>query len=249
VIVAVFVLAVLLLVAAGLLLLTDRARRRAVDIIRRMRTERDERAREAEAARDAAIAERDTAVHERDEARARADKAEAEAAARPAAEPATDGVEQLDALWALALLRTDWARRRAGGLSTAPEAGEEPDPLTRLLSTEVDQLRDDAGIPGSLRVALEPPAAPEEAVVVAASTTSLLAALARWCDAYDLFLHRWEGRIAAVMVCEGFDGPDTVADETGELLAAVAPAGGDLDVDRDPQGRLRARLSVPAATT
>jgi hypothetical protein len=118
-----------------------------------------------------------------------------------------------------------------------------------VLTTEVEQLRDDAGIPGSVRVALTPPADPAEAALLTAAASTLLASLARWCDAYDLFVHRWEGRIAAVVVCEGFSGPDSVADETSELLAALAPASADLDVDRDPQGRLRARLSVPAAPT
>lgn len=246
-IVLVLVLAIALLLAAGVLLLTDRARRRAVDIVRRMRNERDDRFRQVEADRDAAQAERDSAVSERDDAVSRADKLEAEAATRAAPAAAGDG-SPLEGLWALTMLRTDWSRRRAGSLSTAPDAEEDQDPLTRVLTTEVEQLRDDAGIPGSLRVSLTPPAAPEEAVLVAASITTLLGALARWCDAYDLFVHRWEGRVAAVMVCDGFNGPDTVADETGELLAALSPASGDLDVDRDPEGRLRARLSLPAAS-
>ena len=256
VIVVVLILALALLLAASVLALTDRSRRRSVDIVHQMRSERDERSRVAEAARDEAAAARRAAEAERDEAVARADKAEESAASSASdLQAATAGsavvagptaqAGGLDALWALAVLRTDWSRRRDVGLSTAPDAGEVADPLTRVLTTEVEQLRDDAGIPGSVRVALTPAATPGEAVVVAAATSALLASLARWCDAYDLFVHRWEGRIVAVMVCEGFSGPDTVADETSELLAAVGPAWGDLDVDRDPQGRLRARLSLP----
>jgi hypothetical protein len=79
------------------------------------------------------------------------------------------------------------------------------------------------------------------------SVQALLSALGRHCQGYDLYIHQWEGRLAAVVVCERFDGPDSVADDASAILAALKPAGGQLDLDRDPKGRLRARLSFAVA--
>ncbi len=76
----------------------------------------------------------------------------------------------------------------------------------------------------------------------------LLSALTRHCQGYDLYVHRWKRRLSAVVVCEGFDGPDTVADDTTAVLVALSRAGGDVDIDRDPEGRLRARVSLPTTT-
>ena len=53
--------------------------------------------------------------------------------------------------------------------------------------------------------------------------------------------------LAIEVVCTGWEGPAAAADDVSRLLAAVAPAGGDLQLDADADGRLRATLQLPLA--
>jgi hypothetical protein len=154
----------------------------------------------------------------------------------------------LGALWSLARIRQEWLSRQVAGmtLEDAPEEGTWAQvTLEEVLDEEVSRIREDTGTPGALRTSLhdEPPAG--EALLLLAGVQALLEALTRHCQAYDLYVHHWEQRLTAIVVCEGFDGPDRVATDTEAVLSAIAPAGGELALDRDQQGRLRARLSLP----
>ena len=151
----------------------------------------------------------------------------------------------LEALWALTALEQTRARRFAEAVSTAAPSASAPGAIAAGLEEEVARLRDDTGTPGTLRVALDTEPAPGDAELLLRSVQALLAVLSRHCQGYDLYVHRWEQRLLAVLVCEAFDGPDSVADETSEVLAALGPVDGRIELDRDPQGRLRARLSIP----
>ena len=52
-------------------------------------------------------------------------------------------------------------------------------------------------------------------------------------------------QLAIEVVCTGWEGPAEAADDVSRLLAAVAPAGGNLSLDTDAEGRLRATLQLP----
>ena len=160
--------------------------------------------------------------------------------------PGAGPASVLEALWALTALDQTRSRRFAEAVSTAVPSASAPGGITAGLEEEVARLRDDTGTPGTLRVALDTEPAPGDAELLLRSVQALLAVLSRHCQGYDLYVHRWEQRLLAVLVCEAFDGPDSVADETSEVLAALAAVDGRIDLDRDPQGRLRARLSLPA---
>lgn len=169
------------------------------------------------------------------------------AAAQPAATEAS-AAPTLDALWSLARIREGWQRRQVAGLgggAAEPEGTWSGITFAEMLEDEVARLREEGGTPGSLRNGLEAEPPPGQAVLLLAGIQALLEALARHCQAYDLYVHLWEQRLTAIMVCEDFDGPDRVINDTGALLDAIAPAGGDLALDQDERGRLRARLTLP----
>ncbi len=165
----------------------------------------------------------------------------------PTPEPDAAGV--LKALWALTALDQARARRFAEALSTAPPSTPPPDALTAGLQDEVGRLREETGTPGTLRIALESEPAPGDAELLLRSVQALLAVLSRYCQGYDLYVHQWEQRLLGILVCESFDGPESVADETSDVLAALVDVGGRLELDRDAEGRLRARLSIPVTTS
>ncbi|MGI8752891.1 MAG: hypothetical protein ACR2MN_11370 [Acidimicrobiales bacterium] len=246
--IVVVVLAVALVVAVGVIVSLYRPYRQATVAARRAVADRDHQVSRAEADRHAAVqagadAERRAAV-----ATARAE--EADAALRRRTTPGQALVTaqgRLDALWGLSCLAAAWERRGAETQSTASAPAVVPGDLAAVLDVEIGRIREEAGTPGTVRMAVEPPAVGAEAVVVLRSVQLLLSALARHCQGYDLYVHRWERRISAVVVCEGFDGPDTVADDTTAVLMALSPADGDVDIDRDPEGRMRARLSLPTS--
>jgi hypothetical protein len=159
------------------------------------------------------------------------------------------GVPTLSALWALTRIRQEWTSRQSAILSLdeEPPEGQWADAtLAAVLEEEVSRIREDTGTPGTLRTALahEPPAA--QSVLLMTSLQALLDALSRHCQGYDLYVHEWEQRLTAIVVCDGFDGPDRVAADAASVLAAIAPAGGELALDRDNKGRLRARISLAA---
>lgn len=184
------------------------------------------------------------------------------AAARGAAlpdEPASDtgaatssppeGEPSLNALWALARIRQEWTSRQTAALHLDAEpvdGGWAGATLADVLDAEVARIREDTGTPGTIRTALPNEPAPAQSVLMMTGLQALLEALSRHCQGYDLYVHEWEGRLTAMVVCDGFDGPDRVADDASAVLAAIAPAGGDLALDRDGRGRLRARLSLAA---
>jgi hypothetical protein len=155
--------------------------------------------------------------------------------------------EALDALWSLTRIRQEWAGRQTATIGLVDEPGSgtwSSNTLGDVLAEEVARIREDTGTPGTLRLALTDEPRPADAVLLVLSVQALLDALSRHCQGYDLYVHEWEQRLTAIVVCEGFDGPDRVATDTSSVLGAISPAGGDVTLDRDAQGRLRARLSL-----
>lgn len=246
---AVIVLAALLVVAAGAIVSLYRSRHQALVAARRAIADRDRQVSRADSDRHAAVEAGADAQRRAVLASARAEEADADLGRR-VMPPQTLRTAQgrLDALWALSCLSADWERRGADGQSTAPSPALAPGDLADVLTVEIGRIREEAGTPGAVRVAVEPPAVAAEAVMVLTAVKVLLSALTRHCQGYDLYVHRWKRRLSAVVVCEGFDGPDTVADDTTAVLVALSRAGGDVDIDRDPEGRLRARVSLPTTT-
>jgi hypothetical protein len=165
----------------------------------------------------------------------------------PAPAPADRRGEALDALWSLTRIRQDWAGRQTATLGPTGDPGGgswSSNTLGDVLAEEVARIREDTGTPGTLRLALEAEPRPADAVLLVLSIQTLLDTLSRHCQGYDLYVHEWQQRLTAIVVCEGFDGPDRVAIDASSVLGAISPAGGDVALDRDAQGRLRARLSL-----
>lgn len=153
----------------------------------------------------------------------------------------------LESLWELAVLEGERAWRLAMG-SPRPQASRGARPtLGAAVDAEVQRIREETGTPGAARTALAGEPAPVDAIVALRAVQALLAVLTRYSQGYDLELRGGggDGKLVATLVCEGFEGPDAVADETSSVLGALTPAGGDLDIDSLPDGRLRATLSVP----
>ncbi len=151
----------------------------------------------------------------------------------------------LDALWQLAQLELERDRQVADAISTAPGAATPVRGLLSSLAEEVGRVREETGTPGTLHTAVELEPSAGVAVVMLRGVQALLAAIGRHCQAYDLTVYPVEGRLIAQVVCDGFDGPDSVGADASAVLAAVRPAGGEVALDRDEQGRLRAHLSIP----
>jgi hypothetical protein len=153
----------------------------------------------------------------------------------------------LDALWALTRIRQEWAGRQTATIGLPGDPGRtawSTNTLGDVLGEEVARIREDTGTPGTLRLSLADEPAPADAVVLVLSIQALLDALSRHCQGYDLYVHEWEQSLTAIVVCEGFDGPDRVAADATTVKEAISPVGGDVAIDRDGQGRLRARLSL-----
>jgi hypothetical protein len=196
----------------------------------------DRSGREAAEARVAALEAQASDVRSSKEA------AEARVAALEA--KATDGAEpRLVALWALAQLE----QQRAWRLSLAAVIEGEPDGLPRALAMEVDRIREEVGTPGSLDLRLDPPVGVDDAALALLAARELLAALVPHTQAYDMVIARDGSRLAIEVVCTGWEGPAEAADDVSRLLAAIAPAGGDLQLDTDADGRLRAVVQLRLA--
>ncbi|MHB1535653.1 MAG: hypothetical protein ACYC1D_13810 [Acidimicrobiales bacterium] len=152
----------------------------------------------------------------------------------------------VEALWALQRWEAESARRQLAKISTlAPDPAAEVG-LADALREALARIREEIGTPSDFRSDLSHEPDPVAALLLLRSTEAVLAVLGRCSEAFDVYLHTWEGRVSVVVVCESADdieltGPDS---PTARIADAIAPAGGDLRVDRDPGDRLRARLSV-----
>ena len=173
----------------------------------------------------AVVTATDDVTRERDDARLTTDAAKA----------------RLTALWALVEL----AEQRAWRLSQGSNIKGGPDGLPGALAMEVDCIREEVGTPGSLAIQVDPPVAPDDAAFALVAARELLAILVPHTQAYDVVVGRTGSRLAIEVVCSGWEGPDDVADDVSRLLAAVAPTGGDLQLDADSDERLRVTLQLP----
>lgn len=149
----------------------------------------------------------------------------------------TDG--RLPSLWALTLLE----QQRQWHLSGVADSA--PDSLSSVLAVEVERIREEVGTPGSLTVTMTPPASAADDALIFHATRQLLALLVPHTQAFDLDLHRAKDHAVLELICSGWEGPDHVADGVGRLLEAVAPAGGDLELDTLGDDRLQATLRLP----
>jgi len=153
----------------------------------------------------------------------------------------------LEALWALACLEQGRAWRLTMAMPDDSQTDEAPNTLRRVVEREIERIREETGTPGQLTATLPDELAAGDALVVLRALQGLMAILTRYSDAFDLHLAIEDDRLVAGLTCEGFDGPDTVADEATSLLRALGPAQGEIDVERDDEGRLAARLVIPLA--
>lgn len=158
--------------------------------------------------------------------------------------PAQPPDARLGSLWALTVLeqQRQWQLSVAG---TTPSPGSAPDGLVGVLTVEVERIREEVGTPGSLDVGMTPPATADDNALIFHATRQLLALLVPHTQAFDLVLHRLDDDAVLELTCSGWEGPDHVADGVGRLLEAVAPAGGDLELDTLPGDRLQATLRLP----
>ena len=159
--------------------------------------------------------------------------------------PPSEARNRLAALWGLTLfeLARAWPLDSPDGVVERDSATGSN--LAAALSNEVERIREETGTPGTLRSDLDPaPAAPVSEAVWRTSK-ALLGVLVRHTQAFDVVLSRQAPDLVATVVCEGWEGPESVADDISELYAVVAPSGIHLEVDQDAEGRVRATLRVP----
>ncbi len=163
--------------------------------------------------------------------------------ATPAGQAALAHVESL---WGLALLEADRAWRLTMALPQSGDGDHHTGSLADALEGEISRIREETGTPGNLQVALLRQPDPGQCLMALRTVQGLLAALSRHSQGFDVYLGDETGTLEATVVCEEFDGPDTVADEAAALLEALSPARGVIDIDRSAEGRLRARFTLPA---
>jgi hypothetical protein len=187
-------------------------------------------------ARDAAAA-----AHHATERRLAEAEAELQAARAALAAPGPPDA-RLAALWALAQIEQQRAWRLSTGSDFDGDTGLGP-----ALAMEVERIREDVGTPGSLDARLDQPVAEHDAAFALSAARGLLAVLVPHTQAYDMAIEQDGSRLAIEVVCTGWEGPAEAADDVSRLLAAVAPAGGNLSLDTVPDGRLRATLQLPLA--
>lgn len=237
-------------VAVAVALWQHRAVRVATSSSRRRLAGAEQRAAQAhqeaqDAMRRVELAEKEARM-ERVQAQAAADRAlQADARLAVTRRDGDQARASLDTLWALAALESDRAWRLTMGSLGGPGASGVPSTLEAALAAEVERIREETGAPGQFRAAISRPLSAADAVLGLRAVQTLLATLTRYSQSYGLEVGDRDGRLVATLACEGFDAPDSVADETTSLLAAIAPRGGDLDLDSLPDGRLQARLSLP----
>jgi YD repeat-containing protein len=145
------------------------------------------------------------------------------------------------ALWTLACQQ----QQRAADLIGRGLPRTQSPSFLAALGAELERIREETGTPGALAATELGELSPTTALVALRATQALLAILTRYCQAYDVAVDRRQSRIALIVSCEGWEGPDRAAEDIGNLLAVLAPAGGDLELERDEQGRLVALLTLP----
>jgi hypothetical protein len=169
-----------------------------------------------------------------------------EAVVEPAGEAISRSADVLGSLWTLERLELDVHRRR--------QAAETPDAVSTYatvlggaIEREVERIREEVGTPGELHSELGNDPDEETGLVVLGAIRRTLAAVARGCEAYDLYVKTEHGRLQVKVVCELFDGAwmeDTAAD-VGAVASAVAPAGATAVFRPGEAGAAVAELSFP----
>lgn len=174
----------------------------------------------------------------------RADAAEAEAAALDEAAAIVERVAHrhdraLETLWSLAEVGHE--RQRADQAALTPAASPPGDPgLGGALQLLVDRVREEAGIPGDLRVELAAQPAAADALIVLQALQALLDAVVRRCDHFAIDLHERPGQLVALVLGGGFDGGEITVEEARRVArllrgvgvgATVAAAGGNLEAE------------------
>lgn len=212
----------------------------------------EERATVAEGRVGAESRRADEAERDATDARARADaerdRAErAERRERTEVQLAAASGGTIDATWSLAALRVAWDQRHAAALVPAMRRDGAID-LVEAARAEVERIREEIGTPGVLDVPDAASlsglgAAPSLLALVAVGT--LLTALARRAEAYDLGLARDDGFLRAEVTCDADDGIAIDDPDLADVVAAVALAGADLHLRRRSDGRFCARLELP----
>lgn len=189
------------------------------------------------------------AAEARDRAeRRRADAAEAELAALSEAAATSERIghrhdRALETLWELAEL--GHARQRSDQAALTPGARIPGEPgLAGALQLLVERVREEAGIPGVLRVDLsgQPPRA--DALVVLQAIQALLDAVARRCDHFTIDLHDRPGWLTVVILGGGFDGGDTTLGDARRIARLLRAVGVDSTVAA-AGGNLEAELAFP----
>jgi hypothetical protein len=110
---------------------------------------------------------------------------------------------------------------------------------------EVERIREEVGTPGSLETTIEPPVSAGDAALIFHATRQLLGLLVPHTQAFDLSVGRSGAEVVVELTCSGWEGDAHLAEGMGRLLEAVAPAGGDLELDTLSDERLQAILRLP----
>jgi hypothetical protein len=154
----------------------------------------------------------------------------------------------IDAVWSLERLELDRQRQLEAGI-VAMADDIDAGTLVVALQREVERIREEMGTPGELRSDLDADPDGPVGLLVLGAVRLTLGALARRCQAYDLRLEAADGRVAATIVCEGFE-PES-ADETSAavaaIAAAIADAGATAAFSAGVDGAAHAELSFPVA--
>ncbi len=149
----------------------------------------------------------------------------------------------LDTLWGLAELEHGWQRRDQAALTPGAEPTGGPG-LAGALRLLVEGIREDVGIPGELVVEVAPEPSAAEAVVVFQALRILLAAVARRCDHFGIEVRADAGRLAAVLLGEGFDGGEATVEDARQVTRLLRAVGVDGSVSAEG-GSLEALLAFP----
>jgi hypothetical protein len=152
---------------------------------------------------------------------------------------------RLPSLWALTLLEQERQWRLGQAAGSDVESGGRPDQLDGVLAVEVERIREEIGTPGSLDARVSPPVSAGDAALIFHATRQLLGLLVPYTQAFDLSVGRTGDEVVLELTCSGWEGTASLADGVGRLLEAVAPAGGDIELDLLDDERLQAVLRLP----